>query len=117
MHEWSLAVSLIRTAEEEARRRGAVKVLSVGVRAAFRTGIVPELLERAFEVLREGTLLEEAALTVEVEPPRLRCLRCGAEKEEMTYFLVCPRCGGQAVGILSDEGLVLRSLELEIPEG
>ncbi len=117
MHEWSLATGVVKAAEEEARRRGAVKVLSVVVAAGFRTGVVPELLERAFEAARVGTLLEGAALRVEVEPLRLHCLSCGGETERETYRLVCPRCGGGEVEVRSGDDLVLKSLELEIPEG
>jgi hydrogenase nickel incorporation protein HypA/HybF len=117
VHEWSLATALVQAAEEEARRRGASRVLSVAVTAGFRTGVVPELLERAFEAAREGTLLAGATLEVEVVPLRLRCRTCGAEEEEMTFLLVCPRCGGPEVEVQSGDGLVLRSLELEIPEG
>lgn len=117
MHEWSLATGVVRAAEEEARRRGASRVLSVVVAAGFRTGVVPELLVRAFEAAREGTLLAGASLAVEVEPLRLRCRSCGAETEGESFLLACRRCGGQEVEVQSGDGLVLRSLELEIPDG
>lgn len=64
MHEWSLCTALIKEAEAEARRRGAIRVTSIRVEAGALAAVVPELLERAYEVARAGTLLETAPLTI-----------------------------------------------------
>ena len=116
MHEWSLATSLIEGAEVEARRRGALKVHSLTVRVGILTGVVPELLERAYEMARIGTFLEGAELVLDVEKAKASCPSCGAESEFEDFFLVCPSCGAVGLSPTSGEGLVLTSMELELPE-
>jgi hydrogenase nickel incorporation protein HypA/HybF len=117
MHEWSLAVSLIEGAEAEARRRGAMKVHSLTLRVGVLTGVVPELLERAYEMARIGTFLEGAVLCLEVEKARATCASCGGEAEFEDFFLVCPACGAVGLTPSSGEGLVLTRMELDMPEG
>ena len=116
MHEWSLATSLIEEAEAEARRRGALRVHSLTVRVGVLTGVVPELLERAYEMARIGTFLEGAELALDVEKARAACPSCGGESEFEDFFLVCPACGAIGLRPSSGEGLVLTRMELEIPE-
>ena len=115
MHEWSLAASLINEAEAEARRRGALKVHSVTVRVGILTGVVPELLERAYEAAVPGSQLAEARLILEVEPALARCPGCGRESEFEDFLLVCPACGAIGLKPLSGEGLVLTHMEMEVP--
>ena len=117
MHEWSLAVSLIKEAEQEARRRGAVKIHSVTVTVGTLTGVVPELLERAYEAGVPGTLLEGASLVLELELARARCPECGKESEFEDFALICPACGGVGLKPLSGEGLFLTHMEMEVPDG
>lgn len=115
MHEWSLAASLINEAEAEARKRGAIKVHSVTVRVGILTGVVPELLERAFEAAAPGSLLGDARLVLEVEPALARCPSCGRESEFDDFLLVCPACGGIGLKPLKGDGLYLTHVDLEIP--
>lgn len=116
MHEWSLAMSLIEEAGAEARRRGALKVHSITVRVGALTGVVPELLGRAYEVARTGTIFEGADLHLHVEPARASCPTCGEESEFDDFYLVCPSCGGIGLRPMSGEGLVLTRMDIEIPE-
>jgi hydrogenase nickel incorporation protein HypA/HybF len=104
----------VKTAEEEARRRGAVKVHSVSVSTGFLTGVVPELLHRAYEMAREGTLLRDAELRLEVEPVRARCAACGRESVFESYALACPVCGAPGMEVLSGDDILLRGLDLEV---
>jgi len=114
MHEWSLATSLIKEAEAEAHRRGAIKVHSLTVRVGILTGVVPELLERAYGAAVVDSSLKEAKLILEIEPARARCPACGKETEFEDFLLVCPACGGIGLKALSGEGLVLTRMELEV---
>lgn len=116
MHEWAMACELVRQAETEARGRGALAVVAVTVRAGRLTGVVPELLSRAYEMARTGSLLAEAPLTVEVAPARARCPSCGAESEFDDFALVCPSCGAIGLTVVSGDKIVLTRLELEMAD-
>ena len=113
MHEWSLACALVRTAEEEARRRGAARVHGISVTVGFLTGIVPELLNRAYEMARVGTALEGAPLEVTVEPVLAKCPSCAAESRFEGFALVCPACGEPGLEVLSGDDILLRGMDLE----
>ncbi len=114
MHEWSLACALVKTAEEEAARRGASRVFEVSVSVGFLTGVVPELLERAYDMARQGTGLEGAPLRIEVAPVRARCGGCGRESVFEGYALACPACGRPGMEVLSGDDILLRGLDLEV---
>ncbi len=117
MHEWALACELVRQAEAEAAARGASRVLSVTVRAGVLTGVVPELLARAYEMARQGTVLEGAPLEVQVAPARALCAACGTEATFHDFGLVCPACGAIGLTVLSGGELVLSRMELEVEGG
>ena len=116
MHEWSLACELVRQAEQEASSRGAAKVLSVTARVGLLTGVVPELLNRSYEMARMGTLLEDAPLVVESQLVRARCPSCGATNTFQEFGLVCPGCGTLGLEVLEGDEIVLKRMDLEVPD-
>jgi hydrogenase nickel incorporation protein HypA/HybF len=111
-----MACELVRQAESEAAARDALSVASVTVRAGILTGVVPELLTRAYEMARVGTLLEDAPLTVEIAPAQARCPACGRVNSFEDFSLVCPNCGGIGLEVTSGDEILLTRLELEIDE-
>ncbi len=117
MHEWSLACQLVREAESEAERRRAVKVHALTVSVGKLTGVVPELLIRAYDMARVGTLLEGAELDVHVQPVRGLCGQCGQESVLDGFGLVCPSCGALGLEVLSGDDILLTKMDLEVEEG
>ena len=116
MHEWGLACSLVEEAARAAKARGALRVTAVTASVGSLAGVVPELLQRAYEVARAGSPLEGAPLRVEVEQARARCPRCRCESEFEDYALVCPSCGGVGLEVLSGTRILLRSVEMEVDD-
>ena len=107
---------MVEEAERSARARGALRVTRVTASVGSLSGIVPELLLRAFEVARGGTLLGEADLQVDVERALARCPTCGAESEFEDYALICSACGGIGLEVLSGTRIVLTRLEMEVDD-
>lgn len=66
MHEWSLILALVQEVERQARAAGASRVTVVRVQAGHDLRLVPELLQRAFEVARTGSILDNARLELRV---------------------------------------------------
>jgi hydrogenase nickel incorporation protein HypA/HybF len=64
VHERSLAVALVRAAEEAARLQGARSVLVVRARMPALGPASPEHLRLHFELAAEGTVAEGARLEV-----------------------------------------------------
>ncbi|WP_316741640.1 hydrogenase maturation nickel metallochaperone HypA [Streptomyces sp. MK7] len=93
MHELSIATAIVERAEEWARADGTSAVSSVTVRVGELSGVVPDALDFAFEVAREGTALAGARLVVEQVTARAYCDPCAAEfAVGMPPFFWCPRC-------------------------
>ena len=59
MHEYSLVEALVRRVEEEARRRGALRIHRLSVKVGELSGVDPELFSTAYDTFRAGTLCAE----------------------------------------------------------
>ncbi|MGW2424023.1 hydrogenase maturation nickel metallochaperone HypA [Streptomyces sp. NPDC001709] len=93
MHELSIATAIVEQAEEIARADGAGGVSSVTVRVGELAGVVPDALDFAFEVAREGTALAGARLVVAHVAAQAYCTPCAEEfAVGMPPFFWCPRC-------------------------
>ncbi len=62
MHEVSIAQTLLQQVSELAAKHSMTAVQRVGVAVGRYSGVVPEALAFAFEILREGPALGAAAL-------------------------------------------------------
>ena len=113
MHEYSLMTALMDRVEQEAAAHQALAVHRVRVRIGELSGVEPELLESAFEIVRAGTVCAGAVLEVERVPARWECSACrrplGAGER-----LQCAACGAPAALAAGDE-ILLGQIELEVP--
>ncbi|MER6983526.1 hydrogenase maturation nickel metallochaperone HypA [Streptomyces carpinensis] len=112
MHELSIATAIVERAEEWARADGTDAVSSVTVRVGELSGVVPDALDFAFEVAREGTALAGARLVVEQVTARAYCDPCAAEfAVGMPPFFWCPRCDRPSQELRSGRELEITGIE------
>ena len=88
----------------------------VYVRIGRFSGVEPEALRFAWEVLRRETISAEARLEIEEVPIRLRCGSCAAEFVADPEDLSCPLCESLEHELLSGRELELRSIQGERPD-
>lgn len=113
MHELSLVASVFEVLEAQVREHGARRVTRVVLEVGVLAGVVPDLLESAFDAYKKGTAAEEARLEIVAVPVRLRCPDCGgATVREETDFS-CAACGSRRVEIVAGRDLVVRTIDLE----
>jgi hydrogenase nickel incorporation protein HypA/HybF len=113
MHEISIAESILDIVQEKAREQNACSVQVIKVRLGEFTTIVREALEFAFEVVRQGTLAENACLEIEFITMVLHCVVCDATTQpEFGIRLVCARCGFP-LKIVAGEELQIEYIEIE----
>ncbi len=113
MHEASIALSILDIAEEHCREAGYNEIQSIQLRIGSASGILPDALQMAFEIVREGTLAEKAKLLVEEVPLGGDCRGC--EKDFTTteqFILACPRCGSKDFTL--DRGREMEITEIEV---
>ncbi len=114
MHEAAIAQSLI---EELGRLRDEGvfegRLQSVRLRVGRLTAVVPDYLEFMFQVLCEGTDLEDVRLAMTEVEPRGRCLTCGVESRFDELGFLCTACGSADIELIAGRELLIESLEVE----
>ena len=113
MHELSLVASVFEVLEEKAREHGAARVIRVVLKVGVMSGVVPDLLESAFDTYKKETIAETARLEIVVVPVKLRCPDCGGEAVREDTDFSCAGCGSRRVEIVEGRDLVVETIELE----
>jgi len=116
VHEMSICQGLINQVEGFAREHGANRVDLIVLSVGPLSGIEPELLKRAFTVVRMETVAEKAELEIETGPVMVECRSCGSSGEVQVNSLLCPSCGDWKVNLVQGDELLLLRLEVcDIP--
>lgn len=114
MHEMSLVSSVLDIVEDYASRHRFGRVNTVRLSFGALSGIEPDALKFAFEVLSEETRCRGAALEFDILPARVHCFACGRESEVLGFPADCPRCGSAQVTPTGGfDGLMLEELDVE----
>lgn len=112
MHEIGLMQQALDVALEQAAGRGARHIEQITFRIGAASGVVPEVIEMAFEVATRGTIAEGAQLTIERVPLVCFCPACAYEFEPDDELLrACPRCQQPAAEVRQGSEFELVSLE------
>src|ERR1700679_2514928 len=94
MHEISIAESIVQIAEAKAREQNARSIQVIKLHLGTFTTIVPDALQFAFEMARQGTLSRTARLEIEIVPMVVRCVVCEASTQPARgVCLICEQCG------------------------
>jgi hydrogenase nickel incorporation protein HypA/HybF len=113
MHELSLALSIVETATEAAKRAGARNVIAVRVRIGVLAAVSAEALTFHFSEAVRDTLLADAKLSFESVAVRLHCPVCGFETEPADALrFLCGRCGEPTGNLVAGRELEVDSIEV-----
>jgi hydrogenase nickel incorporation protein HypA/HybF len=116
MHELSIAVSMIELAEEEAQRRGGVRVTAIHLKLGPLSGVAKAALEACYELACAGTTLEGSTLVIEEMPVVVNCPNCDARRTtDSAHWFTCPVCGASAEVVQGRE-LEVAALEIGDPD-
>ena len=92
MHEVSIMTEALRMAVEAAKSADASRILKLRLRIGSLSGVVPESMRFAFDVVCHGTMAEGATLEIEAVQAACWCGTCQAEFACADFFNECPRC-------------------------
>jgi hydrogenase nickel incorporation protein HypA/HybF len=112
MHELALMEELHRIALAAAAAQGAQRIHSVMLRVGRLSGVDPDAIAFAFEVVMAGGISEGATLELEVVPTQCRCGGCGQRFEPVDVIFACPICGELSADVLRGRELELTGLEV-----
>ena len=110
MHELALKEELQRIALATAAAQGAQRIHTVMLRVGRLSGVDPDALAFAFEVVMAGGISQGA--TLEVVPTQCRCSGCGQLFEPVDVIFACPICGELSADVLRGRELELTGLEV-----
>lgn len=88
--------------------RVAEVVLQVGVLAC----VEPQTLRGCFEIMGEGTMAENAILTIERQPMQGSCPDCGKTVETLEPRFACPLCKSDNVDWQGGQGMEITSIRV-----
>jgi len=111
MHEYSIASSLLRLAEDQVAKHAAERVLGLEIRIGDLAGVEVDLLETAWSLVRERSCCDGVDLAITRVEACWACTECEREIERGS-LLACPDCGAKAK-LMSGDELVLDRIEME----
>ena len=123
MHEFSVTSQIVQSVLEEAKKRGAKKVLEVHLVIGSLTLLGIDQVRFSYEMLAENTIMKGSRLFIKRRAARVNCGGCGYKgamrfrKSPLYHIrsptLACPRCGS-AVEIVEGKECLIRSIKIEV---
>lgn len=112
MHELSIAMGIVKIAEEEAAKANALNIESIELEIGTLAGIEFEALDFVWPMAVKNTVLEKAVKKVTVIKAIGKCLDCNTEFEVENIFDPCPTCNSYMKGIIKGKELRVKALEV-----
>jgi len=112
MHEVSVMAEAVRLAVDAAKSSGASRVLALRLRVGALSGVVPDAMRFAFDVVCRDTMAAGASLEIESVPAACWCATCRAEFECADFFNECPRCHNVSGELRRGRELEIASVEM-----
>jgi hydrogenase nickel incorporation protein HypA/HybF len=112
MHEVSIMAQTLEIALENAAKQDAQKIHRLKMRIGTISGVVPEALNFAFDVVTEGTIAQGANLEIEIVQVICYCSHCQIEFQPPDLFYECPQCDRLSNKIIAGREIELTSLEV-----
>lgn len=112
MHELSIVLSIIESAEEQVRKHQAKRVESIDLAIGDLAGIERHALDFAWEAAAPDTVLAGAQRNIRSIPARARCMDCGHEFPVRELYEACPKCGEYLTEIVQGRELKIQSMTL-----
>jgi hydrogenase nickel incorporation protein HypA/HybF len=112
MHEVGIMQNTLDIALEYAKREGAAQIHRMTLRIGQLSGVEPEALAFAFDVVTRGTIAERAQLNIDSIPAVCYCPNCQREFQPSDWIYECPECHHLCTEIRQGKELELASLEV-----
>ncbi|MDC0835028.1 hydrogenase nickel incorporation protein HypA [Leptolyngbya valderiana BDU 20041] len=112
MHEVGIMERTLEIAIDRAKSSGATTIHRLKMRVGVLSGVVPEALNFAFDVVSEGTIAQNATFEIEKIPARCHCPQCQTDFQPEDIVFECPNCHRITSKVISGKELELSSMEV-----
>jgi hydrogenase nickel incorporation protein HypA/HybF len=112
MHEIGLMQAALSVALDYAQTQGAQQIHRLQLQVGELSGVDPDALAFAFDVVSNGTLAEKAELELIAIPVSCYCSSCQQMFHPSDWVYECPCCHQLSADIRQGRALELTSLEI-----
>jgi hydrogenase nickel incorporation protein HypA/HybF len=113
MHELSIVMSIVETAEEKVKENHAHSVEEIDLIIGDLAGIDSQALDFAWDSAVKNTVLQKAKRNIIHVQAKAKCLECDCEFEIKDQFDPCPLCGEPLLQIIQGKELQIKSMILD----
>lgn len=112
MHELSIALGIVRIAEQEIAKSEKKRIDSIELEIGTLAGIEFDALEFVWPMAVEKTVLEKAEKKIHVVKARAQCMDCNTIYDLDFIYDACPNCQSNLKAILQGKELRVKALEV-----
>ncbi len=114
MHEIGIMERTLEIAITNAKQQNAHKINKITMNIGKLSGVIPDALEFAFDVVTKDTIAENATLTINTIPVICYCNSCQENFYPQEWFFECPKCHQFSNNIIQGKEIELMSVEIDI---
>ncbi|MDP3313656.1 hydrogenase maturation nickel metallochaperone HypA [Lutibacter sp.] len=112
MHELSIALGIVKIAEDETKKANAKQVIKIELEIGTLAGVEFESLNFVWNSAIKDTVLEFAKKEIDIIKGIGKCIDCDTEFDMDNIYDCCPKCGSNFKGILKGKELRVKTLEV-----
>jgi hydrogenase nickel incorporation protein HypA/HybF len=113
MHELSVTQQILDIAVNKARESRSDKITRINLVIGEMSTVVDDCLQFYFDFMSKGTPAEEAKLTFQRIPLRVKCRLCSQVFTPSTEPWTCPACQKWDAEIIGGNEFYIDSIEVE----
>ncbi len=113
MHEIRIAADLSAIVLEAAKQENLSRVSRVNISFGQLVQIVPAIFEFAFRECVRESVAQDAELSLEIVPVKMKCTVCRTDFQIKENLFVCAECGSTDLEIIHGKELFVTSIEGE----
>lgn len=113
MHELSVALGILKIAEQEAAKAHAIEIKSIELEIGTLAGIELDALEFIWPSATKETILEHSKMEIKTIEGEAICIDCDTVFKVEHFYDHCPNCDSSFKSILKGKELRVKSLEVE----
>lgn len=114
MHELSIVMSIVDTAEIEADKAGVKQFNTIVLDIGAHSGVVLDALDFAWKAGVNGSVLENAERKINIIQAKAICVGCGSIFIQENIYDSCPECGSDYSELLQGKEMRIKELTFNI---
>ncbi len=115
MHELSIVESIVRIAEEQAKKFGSQRVSRIEMEIGKCSGIEMDAFDFAWTEAIKGSCLDTSVREVIMIEAKSKCSSCQTVFSVENIYDICPECGEICCDLVQGKELKISSIEIEEP--